>query len=207
LEAEVVLRPEVAQEELVEGLFVGLADGVARDAVRHDFDDAANVEIGSGPVGNGVVGEEVEAQVVPFEDLQEQLDDLEGEAVLPDIIEHLEDARNLMFLRLVAVSALQYPTGHAIGVLFASGLAIAAAMGLKEVVDSAAHDGHVGHGLRHLLLRQVFIAVVVQALLPLLQLALLEVQVRTRIGYAVEDEQKGTLRGTLHGRTRLPVDA
>lgn len=144
---------------------------------------------------------------MPFEYFQEQLDDLQSKAILPDIIEHLEDARNLMLLRFVPVSTLQYTTHYTIRLVLASSQTIAAALCLKEVVDPAAHYRHTWHGLRYLLLWQVLITIIVQTLLPLLQLSLLEVDIWTRIRHAIECKQEGTLRSTLHGCTRVLVDA
>jgi hypothetical protein len=100
LEPKVVLGAEVAQEKLVQRLLVGLADGIPGDAVGHHLDDAANIEGRACPVGQRVIGKQVEPEVVPLEYLKEEPDDLEGQAVLPDVVEHLEDAGDLMLLDL-----------------------------------------------------------------------------------------------------------
>ena len=71
-----MLGSEVVHEELVQGLLICLAERVSRDAVGHDFDDASDVEACSCAVGNSVVGEKTQAQLVSLEDLLEKLDDL-----------------------------------------------------------------------------------------------------------------------------------
>lgn len=48
-----------------------------------------------------MIREKVETKIVPLEDLQEKLDDLKGEAILPNIVKHFEDARNLSLLNFM----------------------------------------------------------------------------------------------------------
>lgn len=48
-----------------------------------------------------MIREKVEPEVVSFEDLQEELDDLKGEAILPNIIEHFEDTGYLSLFDLM----------------------------------------------------------------------------------------------------------
>lgn len=48
-----------------------------------------------------MIREKVKAEVVSFEDLQKELDDLKGEAILPNIIEHFENAGYFSLFDLV----------------------------------------------------------------------------------------------------------
>lgn len=45
-----------------------------------------------------MIREEVKSEVVSLENLKEELDDLKGEAILPDIIKHFEDTGYLSLL-------------------------------------------------------------------------------------------------------------
>lgn len=48
-----------------------------------------------------MIGEEVEAKIMSFKDLQEKLDDLKGEAILPNIVEDFEDTGYLSLFYLM----------------------------------------------------------------------------------------------------------
>ena len=78
LEPEAVFRTEIAQKELVQRLFIRLSYRVSRDAVWHNFDDASNIQGSPCSIGKCMIREKVEAEVVSFENLQEELDDLKG---------------------------------------------------------------------------------------------------------------------------------
>lgn len=66
LEHHVVLGPKVTQEEFVEWFFIGLSDGVSGDAVRDDFDDASDVEVGSCSIGKSSIGEKFKVEAMSF---------------------------------------------------------------------------------------------------------------------------------------------
>jgi hypothetical protein len=51
-----VLRSEVANEILIEGLFISLSDGITGDAIGHDFNDSTNVQVLSCAIGDSFVG-------------------------------------------------------------------------------------------------------------------------------------------------------
>lgn len=89
---------------------------------------------------------------MPFKDLQEELNYLQSKAILSDIIEHLENARNFVLFMFITISAIDSSTDRTVDMLLTLRYTIAAALYLKKVVDSASHYGHAWYGLRNLLL-------------------------------------------------------
>ena len=67
---------------------------------------------------------------MPFEYLKEEFDDLQSEAILPDIIEHLENAWNLSLLYLAATPILTN-TNDTVSIVVASCLTATAARFLE----------------------------------------------------------------------------
>lgn len=95
LEIQVVFRAEFVDEVLVQRLFVDLADSVSGEGVGHAFDDTADVELFTRAIRDCFVRVQEQIQVVLLKDLLHESDDLQGQAVLPDIVEHFEDAGDL----------------------------------------------------------------------------------------------------------------
>ena len=69
---------------------------------------------------------------MPFKDLQEELNYLQSKAILSDIIEHLENARNFVLFMFITISAIDSSTDRTVDMLLTLRYTIAAALYLKK---------------------------------------------------------------------------